>query len=85
MNQTAMALRIPATGKTPESHDQDPELIEWAAELEIDPAGLSNEALLRRIKEVQRRWWEVHGKDVMRAYNEMIARDGRPLDGWPND
>ena len=80
-----MALRLPKTEKLPESPDQDPELIEWAAELDIDPAGLSNDVLLQKIKDVQRRWWEVHGKDVMQAYNEMIVRDGFPLDGWPND
>ncbi len=64
---------------------QDPELVEWARELDIDPSGLADSELLARIKAVQKRWWELHGAELMRAYNEMIARDGHPLDGWPDD
>lgn len=80
-----MAIRLPSAEKPPAPDTQDPELVEWAIELDIDPTGLGNEELLRRIKEFQKRWWEIHGADVMKAYNEMIARDGLPLDGWPND
>lgn len=80
-----MALRSPSSGSPAPSLHQDPELVEWARELDIDPSGLADSELLARISEVQKRWWELHGAELMQAYNEMIARDGRPLDGWTDD
>ncbi len=58
------------------------ELPGWARELDIDPTGLDEATLRLRLKEECDRLFPIVYADFIKAYNEMVRRDGFPLAEW---